>query len=54
LVNKDKHYVIKCVSDLRRWLSPGTPVSSTNKTDPKRYNRNIVEGGVKRHKPIYQ
>ena len=26
-----QHYVIKCVSDL--WFSPGTPVSSTNKTD---------------------
>ena len=31
-----QHYVIKFVSDLRhagRWISPGTPVSSTNKTD---------------------
>jgi hypothetical protein len=30
-----KHYVKKFVSDLRqagRWFSPGTPVSSTNKT----------------------
>jgi hypothetical protein len=32
-----QHYVIKFVSDLRvstgRWFSPGTPVSSTNKTE---------------------
>ena len=31
-----QHYVIKFVSDLRqvgRWFSPGTPVSSSNKTD---------------------
>jgi hypothetical protein len=30
-----QHYVIKFASDLRQgwWFSPGTPVSSTNKTD---------------------
>ena len=29
-----QHYVIKFVSDLRQvWFSPGTPVSSTNKSD---------------------
>ena len=28
-----QHYVIKFVSDLRQVFSPGTPVSSTNKTD---------------------
>ena len=31
-----QHYVIKFVSDLiatGQWFSPGTPVSSTNKTD---------------------
>ena len=29
-----KHYVIKCISHLRRfWFSPGTLVFSTNKTD---------------------
>ena len=28
-----QYYVIKFVSDLRRWFSPGPPVSSTNKTD---------------------
>jgi hypothetical protein len=32
-----QHCWIKCVNDLRqyrgRWFSPGTPVSSTNKTD---------------------
>ena len=32
-----QHYVIKFVSDL--WFSPGTPVSSTNKTD----RHNITE-----------
>jgi hypothetical protein len=30
-----------------RWFSPGTPVSSTNKTD--RYNWNSVGSGVKHH-----
>jgi hypothetical protein len=37
-----------------RWVTPGTPVSSTNKTPP-RYNWNIVESSVKRHnqpKPV--
>ena len=28
-----QYYEIKFVSDLRRWFSPGPPVSSTNKTD---------------------
>ena len=32
-----------------RWFSPGTPVSSTNKTE--RYYWNIVESGVKYHNP---
>ena len=27
------HYVIKFVSNLRQWFSPGIPVSSTNKID---------------------
>ena len=40
-----QHYVIKFVS---RWFSPGTPVSSTNKTT-QRYNCNIVESGAKHH-----
>ena len=31
------------------WFSLGTLVSSTNKTE--RYNWNIVESGVKNHKP---
>ena len=31
-----------------QWFSPGTPVSSTNKTDR---HWNIVESGVKHHKP---
>ena len=31
-----------------RWISPGTPVSSTNKTD---HYWNIVESGVKHHNP---
>ena len=34
-------------------FSPGTPVSSTNKTDRHDiYNWNNVESGVKHHKPI--
>ena len=33
-----------------QWFSLGTPVSSTNKTDGQ-YNWNIVESGVKHHKP---
>ena len=47
-VHSIQHYMIKFVSE----LSLGTPVSSTNKTD--RYdilNWNIVESGVKQHKP---
>jgi hypothetical protein len=28
-----QHYVIKIVSATGQWFSPGTPVSSTNKTD---------------------
>jgi hypothetical protein len=31
-----------------RWFSPGTPVSSTNKTD--RHDWNIAESGIKHHK----
>jgi hypothetical protein len=34
-----------------RQFSPGTPVSSTNKTDLPWYNWNIVEKGAKNHKP---
>jgi hypothetical protein len=34
----------------RRWFSPGTPVSSTNKTDLQ-YTWNIVEIGVKQYNP---
>ena len=42
-------YVIKFVSDLAgRWLSPGFPVSSTNKMTVT-INLNIVESGVKHH-----
>jgi hypothetical protein len=33
------------------WFSPGTPGSSANKTDRPQYNWNIVESGVKHHKP---
>ena len=37
-----------------RWFSPGTPVSSTNKTDchESRYNWNTVESGAKYHNPL--
>ena len=34
-----------------RWFSPGTPLSSTNKTDRHDIAENIVESGVKHHKP---
>jgi len=34
-----------------RWFSPGTPVSSNNKTDRHDINWNIVESGVKQHNP---
>jgi hypothetical protein len=33
-----------------RWFSPGSPVSSINKTD-RHDICNIVESGVKHHKP---
>ena len=37
-----------------RWFSPGTPVSSTNKTLTPWYNWNIVESGVNHHnQPTY-
>ena len=43
-----QHYVIKFVHGFfYRYL-----VSSTNKTDHQRYSWNIVESGVKHHKPI--
>jgi hypothetical protein len=32
-----------------RWFSPGTPVSSTNRTD--RHDINICKSGVKHHTP---
>ena len=45
----------KYVSDFAagRRFSPGTPVSSTNKTDCHNtlYNLNIVESGIKHHNP---
>ena len=40
---------------VRQWLATGqwfSPVYSTNKTEPPRYNCNIIESGVKHHKPI--
>jgi len=50
-----QHYMIKFVSDFAagRRFSPGTPVSSTNKTDCHNtlYNLNIVESGIKHHNP---
>jgi hypothetical protein len=33
------------------WFSPGTPVSSTKRTDRHDINANIAESGVKHHKP---
>jgi len=40
-----QHYVIKFVSDLRhcRWFSPGTPVSSTNKTNRHDINEIVLK-----------
>ena len=32
-------------------FSPGTPVSSTNKTDRRQITENIVESGVKHNNP---
>jgi hypothetical protein len=46
-----QHYLIMFVSGLRQvydFFSPGTLVSSTNKTD---HHWNIVDSGVKYHKP---
>jgi hypothetical protein len=45
--------VIKFASDLRQvgGFSPGTLVSSTNKTDYHDISRNIVENGVKQPSP---
>jgi hypothetical protein len=34
-----------------RWISPSTPVSSTNKTDRHDIAEIIIESGVKYHKP---
>ena len=34
-----------------RWYFPGTPVSSTNKTDCHDYSWNIVESGDKQINP---
>jgi hypothetical protein len=34
-----------------QWFSPGTSVSSTNKTDRHDIKINIVESGIKHHKP---
>ena len=47
------HYMIKLVSDLRqgRWFSPGTLVSSANKTDYHDITDIYVESGVKHHDP---
>ena len=34
-----------------RWFSPGTPISSTNKTDRHDIAENVVESGAKHHNP---
>ena len=46
LCDKVFQWLVTC-----RWISPATPVSSTNKNWPPRYNWNIVESGVKHHEP---
>ena len=46
------HNVIACPwLATGRWFSPDIPVSPTNKTDHHEYSWNIVESGVKHHKP---
>ena len=50
-----QHYVIKSCQGLAtgQWFSPGSPVSSTNKTDfylVVLYNGNIAKSDVKQHK----
>ena len=44
-----QHYVIKCVSDLRQ---VGGFHQVHQSICPPRYNRNIVENGVKHHNPF--
>ena len=44
-----QHYVIKFVSDMRQWFSPGTPVSSTNKTNNHHMTEICLESGIKHH-----
>jgi hypothetical protein len=48
-----KHYVIKFCQWFATgwWFSPGTLVSSTNKTDTTRYTWNIIETGSKHCNP---
>jgi hypothetical protein len=35
-----------------QWFTPGTPVSSTNKTDCHDITEILLTGGVKHHNPI--
>jgi len=52
-VYSTQHDVIKFVSDLRQigWFSPGTSISSTNKTDRHDIIENIVKSGIKHYNP---
>jgi hypothetical protein len=50
-----QHYVIKCVSDLRRvdGFSLGTPVSSSNKTDRHDITKLLLKVALKHHNPDF-
>ena len=47
-----QHYVIKFVSYLRRWFSPGTPVSSRSKTDRLDITKILLKVALSTIKPI--
>ena len=49
--HRDVHVVLPVLKIAKQLSSLGTPVSSTHKTLPPRYNWNIVESGAKHHKP---
>ena len=46
-----QYYVIKFVSDLRQWFSPGSSVSSTIKTDRHYITEILLEMALKNHSP---
>ena len=46
-----QYYVMKFVSDLRQWFSPGSSVSSTIKTDRHYITEILLEMALKNHSP---